>query len=143
MTASTTPPTDPTTTAEVVRSEERLRVDTQRVPVERVRVTRRVVTETRTVEVQLRREELHVEHLPLTATVAQTPAETPRVPVGPRDALVLVLSREVPVVHVRPEPYETVRVQVVNVTTEQPVTASLLREQVGVEVVDTVSNERA
>lgn len=48
---------------ELVRSEERLYVSTQDVPVERVRLVKHVVTEQRTIEV--RREELRVEHEPI------------------------------------------------------------------------------
>ena len=49
---------EPDGVAEVVRSEERLRVGTVRNPVERVRLSRRIVTELRQVEVAIRREEL-------------------------------------------------------------------------------------
>lgn len=127
MTTEPSPPLSaPPTGPEVVRSEERLRVGTVRVPVGRVRLTRRVVTETRLVEVQLRREELHVEHLPATGREP--------VPAAGRDDLVLVLSREVPVVGVRAEPYERVRVRVVDVVTDQPVTAELRHEEVEVDL---------
>ena len=131
MTASTTPPPDATPPVEVLRSEERLRVGTHRVPVERVRLSRRVVTETRLVEVQLRREELHVERLAVTGDEQVSGPIRPE----PSDDLVLVLSREVPVVTVRSEPYERVRVRVVTAASEQPVTASLLREQVDIHIV--------
>ena len=46
------------TGAQVIRSEERLRVDTTWQPYERVRLARRVVTELRQVDIEVRREEL-------------------------------------------------------------------------------------
>lgn len=47
----------------LIRSEEELVVEKRRVPHDRVRVVKRVITETVTVQVQVRREELHVERL--------------------------------------------------------------------------------
>lgn len=120
--------------ASVVRSEERLRVGHTLVAAERVLVRRRVVTETRMVEVQVRREELVVE----------------RVPVGPGDRaagagalgtggpgtpgeLVLELREEVPVLTTVVRPVERVRVRVERVAGTQQVTAELRHEEVVVD----------
>ncbi len=91
-------------TAEMVRSEEQVRVGTQHIPVERVRLTRSVVTEQRTVEV--RREVLRVER----ELVEGAPAALPGV--ADLDAgkpfLEIVLSEEEVVTRVVPR--ERVRV---------------------------------
>lgn len=52
--------------ATVVRSEEELVIGRERVAHERVRLVKRIVTETVTQTIEVRREELHVERLPLT-----------------------------------------------------------------------------
>ena len=52
----------------MTRSEEALFVERERVPRERVRLVKRIVTETVTQTVEVRREELHVERVPLGGT---------------------------------------------------------------------------
>ena len=107
---------------EVVLHEERLRVGTERVPVERVVVRRRVITEVRQVEVTVRREELEVSHVPLDGLDSTVPAgATPR-------PLIIVLSEEVPVVDLQTRPYERITVWVDTVTGEQDVTETVSRE---------------
>jgi stress response protein YsnF len=54
----------PTAGAAMTRSEERLRVRTESQPVERVRLRKHLVTEYEQVTVQVRREEIRVEHVP-------------------------------------------------------------------------------
>jgi stress response protein YsnF/sporulation protein YlmC with PRC-barrel domain len=49
----------------LIRSEEELVVEKRRVPHQRVRLVKRVITETVTRQVEVRREELHVERVPL------------------------------------------------------------------------------
>jgi stress response protein YsnF len=56
----------------MVRSEEQLRAGTEIHETERVRIVKRIVTENVTVTVPVRREELHVERIPLDAPPAQT-----------------------------------------------------------------------
>ncbi len=63
MTGDTTP-----AGPEVVLHEQRLWVDTARVPVGRVVLRRRVTTQVRQVEVTVRQEELEVHYLPPTTT---------------------------------------------------------------------------
>ncbi|WP_127783585.1 DUF2382 domain-containing protein [Rhodococcus sp. X156] len=126
--------------ASTTRAEEELDVRVRRVPVERVRVRRRVVTETRQVSVDVRREELVLEHLP----VAQTPddqvpdAQTPdQAAEGAafgeeREPVVLVLHEEVPVVQLATRPYERVTVRVERVDGAHTISADLAREVVEV-----------
>ena len=52
----------------MIRSEESLFVDRERVPRERVRLVKRIVTETITQTIEVRREELHLERVPLTGS---------------------------------------------------------------------------
>lgn len=104
-----------------------------RVPVERVRFTRRVVTETRQVQVQVRREELHVER-----TVIDDAADDGFSTDDPAAAggveLVIVLSEEIPVVSTAIRPVERVRVNIVTVTDDEEVSVDLRREAVSVDI---------
>lgn len=114
---------------ETIRSEEQLRVGMERRAVEVVRLRKRIVTEQRTVTVQVRREELVVERVPLPDTGDRI---TDQAAAGP-EPYVLTLSQEEPVVELRTVPVERVRVTVVRVETEQrPVTAELRAEQIEV-----------
>ncbi len=61
---------------EVVRSEEELVVTARAVERERVRLVKRVVTETVTTTTEVRREELHVERLPLDMPQEDAPGST-------------------------------------------------------------------
>ena len=121
-------------TPEVVLHEQRLHVDSERTPAERVVLRRRISTEVRQVEVTVRREELEVIRLPLTG---QPTGPAPRA----QAALVIVLSKEVPVVQLHTRPYEQVTVSVRTITTEQELTDSLDREQA--EVTTQVAGEDA
>ncbi|WP_432570077.1 DUF2382 domain-containing protein [Kineococcus sp. SYSU DK005] len=116
---------------EVVRSAEELRVARVRVPRERVRVSKRVVTEVRTVEVPVRVEQLVIEREPLDAdgTAAPGQAATGAAP----EPLEIVLREEVPVVSVRAEPVEVVRIGVRTTEAEQSVTAQLRTEHVDID----------
>lgn len=114
---------------EVVRSEERLRPDVRRVPVERVRIAKRIVTETKTVTVQVRREELVIERQPASPT-GEDGADPPpdlAVPV-----IELVLHEEIPEVTTRIVPVERVRVLKTAGTTDTTVQATLDREVVDI-----------
>lgn len=106
---------------EVVLHAEQLKVD---VAAERRRavVRRRIITETQQLEVNVRREVLEVEYLP-----AENPGETSTDPApGP---LVLVLSEEVPVVHLMTRPYEHVSVEVHVLEDQARVTEMVSHEQ--------------
>lgn len=108
--------------AEVVLHQERVQVDVQRQALRAV-VRRRVVTELRTIEVQVRREVLEVEHLPL---------DGPALPVAgePRQALTVVLSEEVPVVRLEVRPYERAVLEVHPVSGQERVTTTSGEERV-------------
>jgi len=125
---------EPSEASVVVRSEERLRVGNQLVPVERVRVRRRVVTETRTVQVEVRREELVLERLPVEASgrAADSGPTGPTDPAGPRE-VVLELREEVPVVTTRVRPVERVWVWVARVAGTQQVATTLSREEIAID----------
>lgn len=119
---------------EVVRSEQRLRVGVERVPVERVRVRRAVVTETRTIEVQVRREELRIERTPVEPEAAQAfLAATAGEPGPAAQDITVVLREEVPEVVTHVRPVERVRVAVERTTVQREVRADLDREEITVE----------
>ena len=121
---------DARTGVEVVRSEERLRVDTEWVPSERVLVRRRVVELVRQVEVTVRREELVVERTPLRGATASSSPQATSQPV------VIVLSEEVPDVRLTVQPYERVTVSVHADIEQQQVQEDLRAERVDVQVDD-------
>jgi len=113
------------TPIEVVRSEERLHVATERVAIERVRIAKRIVTETKTVTVQVRREELVVERLPITST-DQHPRGEHQNPTGP--LVELVLHEEVPDVSTRVVAVERVRVSTTTIAVDRIEQATVRRE---------------
>jgi uncharacterized protein (TIGR02271 family) len=108
----------------MLRSEQHLRIDRQRVATERVRVRRRVVSEIRQLSVTVRREELVIDREPL----PDSPVDT----ITPPDPLVFVLREEVPVIDMRTRPYEEVTVTVELVTNEEPITTELATEHIHV-----------
>ena len=117
--------TDDTPT--VVRSEERVRVGTQRVPVTRVRLRRIVVTENVTQTIPVSHEEFRLEEVPIEA------ADGPEV-VAQDDTLrgdyEVVLRAERIVVTKEVAPVERVRVRVETVAGEQRVTTEVQKERV-------------
>jgi uncharacterized protein (TIGR02271 family) len=121
--------------AEVVRSEEQLRVGTSRHAAGRVRVAKRVVTEERTVTVTVRREVLVVEQQALPANASDVTdrrtADSDGAPV-----LELTLSEEQVRTEVVVVPRERVRVFVDRVTGSTEVTEQLAREVIEVDEVD-------
>ncbi|WP_432488119.1 DUF2382 domain-containing protein [Kineococcus sp. SYSU DK018] len=118
--------------AEVLRSAEELRVERVRVPRERVRFRKRIVSEVRTVQVPVRVEQLVIEHEPLDADGTAPAGRT-----TPAEPLEIVLHEEVPVVSLRVQPTEVVRVGVRTAAAEQVVQAQLRTEQVAVDEVAT------
>lgn len=117
------------TPIEVVRSEERLHVATERVAVERVRIAKRIVTETKMVTVQVRREELVVERLPVTST-DQHPRGEHQNPTGP--VVELVLHEEVPDVSTRVVAVERVRISTTSTAADRIEQATVRREVIDV-----------
>ncbi|MCI2240393.1 YsnF/AvaK domain-containing protein [Paenibacillus sp. TRM 82003] len=109
-----------------------MRTRTVRAPRERVRISKRIVSEVRTVEVPVRVERLVVEHEPLDEAGAGPVGEDPA-GLAPAEPLEIVLHEEVPVVSLRVQPVEVVRVGVRTVQGEEVVEVDLRSEQVVVE----------
>lgn len=116
--------TDPAVS--VTRSEEQLDVSTRWQPYATLKVSKRVVTETRTIEVELRREELVIEESEAVNGQRQTTSE-PALP------LTIVLHEEQPVISVVVVPVERVTVSTVQATGLVDVTAQLARERIDIE----------
>ncbi len=117
----TTTPPDPA--VEIELREQQLQVDTVRVPVERVVLRRRIVTEVQQIQVTVRREELEITREPLSGQPTGAPGGAP-------PPLLIVLSREVPVVQLQRHPYEQVTVQVKRVEGQQQINEAVSKEQV-------------
>ncbi len=115
--------TPPNPAVEIELLEQQLQVDTVRVPVERVVLRRRIVTEVQQVQVTVRREELEIIREPLCGQPTGAPGGAP-------PPLLIVLSREVPVVQLQRRPYEQVTVQVRRVEGQQQINESVSKEQV-------------
>lgn len=111
----------------MIRSEERLAVGTVVEATERVRITKYIVTEEVTHTFTLRREEIRVEHLPLSG-----PESAAGGPGAAFDDAVeeIVLHAEVPVLETRVVPVEVVRISKHTIVGEQQVSADLAREQI-------------
>ncbi|WP_448626197.1 DUF2382 domain-containing protein [Geodermatophilus sp. URMC 64] len=135
---STARPPAPDGDASMVRSEERLRVETEQAPARRVRLVKYVVTEEVQITVPVRREEIRVEEVPLDAPDA-----------GPGESLVpdaggdrpaggglpdeIVLHAERPVVSVEVVPTERVRLRTEVVEGQEQVSGQVQREQIVVD----------
>lgn len=123
--------------ADLVLSAEVARAGTRQVVAGTVRIGKRMVTETRTVTVQVRREELYVEHL---AAADATSADLADGAVdanesasgirGQRPVLTLVLHEEVPEVVTRVVASERVSVFVDRVERIETVSTDLRHEEV-------------
>ena len=126
--AATTDP-DPTSDGSVVRSEERLVVATETVPVARVRLRKYLVTEEQTFTVPVTREEIELDH-------AEIPPER-QVPDGGgplvSDEVEVIRYEERVVVTKQVVAVERVRLVRGIVTAEQVVTGQLRREVVDVD----------
>ncbi|HEY3833329.1 MAG TPA: YsnF/AvaK domain-containing protein [Acidimicrobiia bacterium] len=114
--------------ASMTRSEEEVRVDTERVESGRARLTKHVVTEEQQVTVPVRREEVRVEREPIDAD--HQPDGAPEIG---EDEQELVLHEERPVVRTEVVPKETVRLSKVENTDEREVDAEVRKEQVDVD----------
>lgn len=112
-------PTDPShpSAVDVALHQERVAFGIEQVATRAV-VRRRVVTEVQQLQVEVRREVLEVEHVPLDGVDAAAPGAR-------REPLVLVLSEEVPVLELRVRPYERVTLDVHSITEEQQVDATV------------------
>ncbi len=117
---TTTPPFG--SAVEVELREERLQVATVSVPIERVVLRRRIVTEVQQVQVTVRREELEIVREPLSGQPTGAAG-------GAQPPLLIVLSREVPVIQLQRHPYEQVTVRVTNVEGQQQINETVSKEQ--------------
>ena len=121
----------------MTRSEEQLRVTTERVADRRVRLVKYVVTEEVQVTVPLRREEVRIEELPLSGEPAPLGEDETLLHQGPDVAPGLpdeiVLHAERPVVSVEVVPVERVRLRTEEVVGQEQVSDRLQREQIVVD----------
>ncbi len=117
---TTTPP--PGAAAQVELREQRLQVATVSVAVERVVLRRRIVTEVQQIQVSVRREELEIVREPLSGQPAGAPGAA-------QPPLLIVLSREVPVVQLQRHPYQQVTARVTSVQGQQQIKESVSKEQ--------------
>ena len=121
----------------MTRSEEQLRVTTERVADRRVRLVKYVVTEEVQVTVPLRREEVRIEELPVTGEPTPLGEDETLLHQGPEVAPGLpdeiVLHAERPVVSVEVVPVERVRLRTEDVTGYEQVSERLQREQIVVD----------
>lgn len=123
--------------ANLILSAEVPRAAVRRVPAERVRISRRVVTETRTITVDVRREELHVERvsIPSSADTGDDAGADPiRSATGP--ILSWVLHEEVPEVVTRIVAVERVQVFLDDVVGTETVGVELRHEDVALTASD-------
>ena len=122
----------------MTRSEERLRVGTERVATTRARLVKYVVTEDVQITVPIRREEIRVEQVPLDEgadgdrfTDETLVPATGTTPGGLPDEIVLHTER--PVVTVEVVPVERVRLRTEVVQGQETVTEQVQREQIAVD----------
>ena len=124
----------------MTRSEEQLRVGTERVATTRARLVKYVVTEDVQITVPIRREEIRVEQVPLDAVEVDLPGESlvPADAAVPSDATTglpeeIILHTERPVVTVEVVPVERVRLRIDVVEGQETVTEQVQREQIAVD----------
>ncbi|WP_409329341.1 PRC-barrel domain-containing protein [Trujillonella humicola] len=134
----------------MVRSEEQLRVGTERVASTRARLVKYVVTEEVQVTVPIRREEIRIEEVPLDApdpgpgeSLVAPGAAEPRDPAHPTTSPIpvvsgdlpeeVVLHAERPVVSVEVVPVERVRLRTDVVTGSEQITEQVQRERIVVD----------
>ena len=118
---------------EVDLNAERATVGTRLVATERVRISKHIVTETKTVSIEVRREELRVERIP----VVESDGPAAEVVAGPRSddgapAIVLILREEVPQFRLQVVPVERVQVFVDTLTEVETADVTLHHEKVDV-----------
>jgi stress response protein YsnF len=126
----------------MTRSEEQLRVGTERVATTRARLVKYVVTEDVQITVPIRREEIRVEQVPVDAEEGDWAGESLEVPAGTAGAAApvsgglpdeIILHTERPVVSVEVVPVERVRLRTELVQGQETVTEQVQREQIAVD----------
>jgi uncharacterized protein (TIGR02271 family) len=119
----------------MTRSEEQLRVGTERVEAGRARLRKYIVTETETRTVPVSHEEVRVEREPI------TDANMPNAMSGPaisEEEHEVVLTAEKPVVAKEAVPVERVRLDTETVTDQVQVSEEIRKEQIDVDGADDV-----
>jgi len=124
----------PTTDSAMTRSEERVRVMKEIVQTGRARLVKYVVTETKTFTVEVSREEVRLDFVPLAEADQRVVSPDEVVP----DDFVMVLSEERVDVTKRVVPVERVRLVKTMVTEQQQVSADLRKERIALDVDDGV-----
>lgn len=117
----------PTTDEAMTRSEEELRVGTERVETGRVRLRKHVVTEMVTKTVPVQREEVRLEREPITDANRDQALDGPDISEEEHE---VTLHEERPVVEKRVVPKERVRLDTDTVTEEREVSEELRKEQI-------------
>jgi uncharacterized protein (TIGR02271 family) len=118
----------------MTRSEEQLRVGTERVATSRARLVKYIVTEDVQITVPIRREEIRVEAVPLDeAAGGRYPAGEELVPTSGGLPDEIILHTERPVVTVEVVPVERVRLRTEVVQDQETVTEQVQREQIVVD----------
>ncbi len=125
-------PTPPTTGGAMTRSEEQLRVATERYAAKRVRVVKYVVTEEVQVTVPIRREEIRIEEIPLDDGAPATAGALDTAGTGGLPETI-VLHTERPVVGTEVVPVERVRLRTEWVQEHVQVRDQVRRERVDVD----------
>jgi uncharacterized protein (TIGR02271 family) len=123
----------PTTDDAMTRSEEQLRVGTQRVEAGRARLRKYVVEEQVTQTVPVSHEEVRIEREPITDANVGDALDGPDISEEEHE---VVLRAERPVVAKEAVPVERVRLDVDTVTEQETVTDSVRKEQIEAEGVD-------
>jgi uncharacterized protein (TIGR02271 family) len=125
-------PTPPATDGAMTRSEEQLRVVTERYAAKRVRVVKYVVTEEVQVTVPIRREEIRIEEVPLDDGAPTTAGALDAVSTGGLPETI-VLHTERPVIGTEVVPVERVRLHTEWVQEHHQVRDQVRRERVDVD----------
>jgi uncharacterized protein (TIGR02271 family) len=117
----------PTTDDAMTRSEEELRVGTERREAGRARLRKSVVTEEVTKTVPVQREEVRVEREPITDANRDSALDGPEISEEEHE---VVLHEEAPVVEKRTVPKERVRLETDTRADEETVTGSVRKERI-------------
>jgi uncharacterized protein (TIGR02271 family) len=114
----------------MTRSEERMRVGTERHEVGRARLHKYVVTEEQEVTVPVRKERLRVEREPITDENRDSAMSGPEISEAEHE---VTLHEKKPVVETRAEPVERVRMTAEEVTEEEKVRGEVRKERIEAE----------
>ncbi|WP_448616281.1 PRC and DUF2382 domain-containing protein [Modestobacter sp. URMC 112] len=124
----------PTTDDAMTRSEEQLRVGTERVQAGKARLRKYVVTENVTTTVPVSHEEVRIEREPITDANVGNALDGPAISEEEHE---VVLHAERPVVAKEAVPVERVRLDVDTVTDQETVTDTVRKEQIDTDGIDT------